>query len=105
MRVLLAAAAVALALPGAAFAHASLIRTVPAAGATLVSSPAEVRLVFDDVVQDGPGVAAVRNGGGSVLGGAARVAGRAEVLPLRPGLLDGVYSVRWSVISDDGHLV
>ena len=95
----------ALVLPSAAAAHATLLRSEPASGATLATAPRVVTLVFDDVVHVGPGVAAVRNGDGSVLGGHARTHGRVETIPLRPGLEDGVYTVRWSVVSDDGHLV
>lgn len=32
------------------------------------------------------------------------VGGRTLVVPVRRGLADGAYSVRWSIISDDGHL-
>jgi copper transport protein len=101
---LLAAAAVALALPASASAHASLVRTEPVAGAVLPRAPRAVLVVFDDVVRVGPGVAAVRNGGGSVLGGPPRAQGRTLLVPLRPHLADGDYSVRWSIVSDDGHL-
>ena len=91
--------------PAAAWAHASLVRTDPANGAVLAHSPAEVRVTFDSTVRPGPGIAAIRNGGASVLAGQARVAGaKTLVIPLRRGLADGDYSVRWSVISDDGHL-
>lgn len=103
-RGLLAAAVAALALPAAASAHANLVRTAPAAGSSLAHAPAAVRVVFDEDVRVGPGVAAVRNGGGSVLGGAPRVEGATLVVPLRRGLADGDYSVRWSIVSDDGHL-
>ena len=95
----------ALVLPAAASAHATLIRSDPPAGTSLARSPLAVSLDFDDDVRAGPGVAAARNGGGSVLAGAARAAGRVETIPLRPNLPDGVYTVRWSVISDDGHVV
>jgi putative copper export protein len=62
-------------------------------------------VVFDDVVRPGPGIAAIRNGGASVLVGRAHMLGtRMLVVPLRRGLADGDYSVRWSVVSDDGHL-
>jgi copper transport protein len=68
-------------------------------------SPAGVRVVFDDTVQAGPGIEAIRNGGGSVLTGRPHVeGGRTLVVPVRSGLADGAYSVRWSIISDDGHL-
>ncbi|HET7568233.1 MAG TPA: copper resistance protein CopC [Gaiellaceae bacterium] len=104
-RALLAASAVALALPAAAVAHANLVRIEPASGSVLTRAPREVRVVFDDAVRVGPGNAAVRNGGGSVLAGRALVSGRRTlVLPLRAGLPDGDYSVRWAIVSDDGHL-
>jgi copper transport protein len=94
----------ALAAPASALAHARLVRTAPADGAVVARAPAELRVFFDDVVHAGGGIAAIRNGGGSVLGGPARVeGGRTLVVPLRRGLRDGAYSVRWSVVSDDGH--
>ena len=41
-----------------------------------------------------------------MLAGKARVAGgRTLVVPLRPDLRDGDYTVLWRVVSDDGHLV
>ena len=104
--VLALAALAALAVPGAAQAHANLVRLRPANGAVLATPPAAVRVFFDDAIRPGPGVEAVRNGGGSVLGGRARVAPgnpRELVVPLRSGLAHGDYSVRWSVVSDDGH--
>jgi copper transport protein len=105
VRALAAAVLLALALPAAAGAHANLVRTDPLDGSVLRASPATVRIVFDDVVRRGPGIEAIRNGGGSVLGGAARVdGGRTLVVPLRPRLPDGDYSVRWAIVSDDGHL-
>lgn len=104
-RALIAAALAALALPASAAAHANLVRIVPAPGAVLGRPPVEVRVVFDDDVRVGPGIAAVRNGDGSILGGQARVAGgRTLVVPLRRGLRHGDYSVRWTIVSDDGHL-
>lgn len=92
-------------LPAAAAAHANLVRTEPVDGAILAHVPAAVRVVFDDTVETGPGTAAIRNGGGSILGGKPHVqGGRTLVIPLRPGLGDGAYSVRWAIVSDDGHL-
>jgi copper transport protein len=101
---LLLALCAALAVPSAAWAHANLVRTQPADGAVLARAPAAVRVVFDDVVHTGPGIEAVRNGGGSVLAGRAHVeGGRTLVVPVRAAR-DGAYSVRWSIVSDDGHL-
>jgi copper transport protein len=105
VRALAAAVLVALALPAAAGAHASLVRTEPFDGSVLRVSPAQVRIVFDDTVRRGPGIEAIRNGGASVLAGPARVEGGTTlVVPLHPHLPDGDYSVRWAIISDDGHL-
>jgi copper transport protein len=71
----------------------------------LAQPAADVRVVFDDTVSAGQGIEAIRNGGGSVLAGRSHVeGGRTLVVPLRRGLADGDYSVRWSIISDDGHL-
>lgn len=103
-RALPAVALVALALPAAAAAHANLVRTSPASGAVLASAPRVVRVVFDDVVRVGPGIEAIRNGGGSVLGAAPSATGDVLLIPLRAHLSGGDYSVRWSIVSDDGHL-
>src|SRR4051812_13277568 len=91
----------ALAFPAQAWAHASLVETDPANGAVLAKPPAAVRVVYDDKVTTGPGIEAIRNGGASVLDGRPHVqGGRTLVIPLRPNLRDGDYSVRWSIVSD-----
>jgi copper transport protein len=99
---------VALAFPAAASAHARLVGSKPSDGAVLATPPADVRLLFDDAIRPAGGDRAVDAAGRSVLGGAARRLGgddRALVIPLRPGLTRGAYTVRWRVISNDGHLI
>jgi copper transport protein len=97
-------ALVALIVPARAAAHATLISTAPADGAVLARSPQTVRVQFDDTIRIASGNAAVSNANNtSVLDGAPRIARHALVLPLRGGLADGSYSVRWSIVSDDGH--
>jgi len=94
------------AVPPAARAHAYLVRTSPADGAVLVAAPRSVRLAFSDSIRPADGNAVVLNGGGSVLEGPARVEpglSRVLVLPLLGGLGNGDYTVRWRVLSDDGH--
>jgi copper transport protein len=103
-RALPAVVLLALALPAAASAHANLVRTDPPSGAVLAGPPAGVKVVFDDVVRVGPGIEAIRNGGGSVLGASPSATADTLTIPLRRHLPDGDYSVRWSIISDDGHL-
>src|ERR671933_1505970 len=105
-RLVACAAVAALVAPAAASAHANLVRLRPANGAVLATPPAAVRVLFDDAIRPGPGVEAVRNGGGSVLAGRAHVPRgnpRELVIPLHRGLAAGDYSVRWSIVSDDGH--
>ena len=103
-RVIIPSAIVAaLVLPGAAFAHATLLKTIPTNGAVLASAPTAVTVVFDDSVRVAKGNAAVDNATqGSVLAGTATARGRELTIPLKP-LADGAYSVRWSIVSDDGH--
>jgi len=97
-------ALLALVAPAAASAHATLIRTDPPNGAVLKNAPARVRVFFDDTVRLAGGNAAVGNTtGSSVLAGKAQAAGRVLTIPLKPNLADGDYSVRWSIVSDDGH--
>lgn len=105
-RLLPVVALAALAWPAAASGHASLVRSTPADGAALGHAPREVRLVFDDAVRPVGGAEAVRDRGGSVLGGRERLRGpRVIVVPLRPRLATGDYSVRWRALSDDGHVI
>jgi copper transport protein len=103
-RLLLTAALAALVVPGVAAAHAILLQTSPADGAVLARSPREIRVTFDDAIQLGSGSAAVANAdGASILSARPRVAGHSLILPLRPGLPSGAYSVRWSIVAEDGH--
>jgi copper transport protein len=111
MRRILLVAVLALALvwPASAGAHAFLVRSEPAAGSGVVAAPRVVRLFFDEGVRPAPGIKVVRNGGGSVLAGRPFVpTGKPTeiVLPLRPHLDHGDYTVRWREIDvDDGHLI
>jgi copper transport protein len=91
----------------AAWAHAQLVGTTPTDRAALDRAPSSVRLEFDDHVQLGSGIDVRQNGGGSVLAGDPAITdrGRVLVLPLKAALEKGDYSVRWQIISDDGHPV
>ena len=95
----------ALTVPAAAEAHATLVRSEPRDGSVVETAPSRVRLVFDDDVRALSGMKAIRNGGGSVLSGRPKVVGgRTLVVPLRAGLPNGDYTVLWRVLSDDGHV-
>jgi copper transport protein len=103
--VLFAASVVAAACATQALAHANLVSTSPKDGAVVASAPTEVRVRFDDPVTVGSGNAVVAEDRSSVLAGSPRVerGGRELVLPLE-SLRNGDYSVRWGIVSDDGHL-
>ncbi len=103
--VLFAVTAVAACYATPAFAHANLVSTSPEDGAVVASAPTEVRVRFDDPVTVGPGNAVVTADRDSVLAGSPRVerGGHDLVLPLE-SLGNGDYSVRWAIVSDDGHL-
>src|SRR5215208_6423302 len=101
-RRVVAAAALALAAAQPAWAHADFVRSTPESGDVLQRAPRAVRVEFTEGVRVGPRNAAIANGGGSILRGSPRVAGDTLVLPLRK-VGDGDYTVRWSIVSDDGH--
>jgi copper transport protein len=95
------------AFPAAAQAHASLLRTDPPAGTEVAHAPAQIVLHFDQPVSDA-GTAAVSSTGASVLQARAHPSARdarALIVPLKTGLRDGDYTVRWKVVSADGHIV
>jgi copper transport protein len=101
-----AVALVALALPGTAWAHATLLRTAPAVGQRLASSPRVVTLSFDQSVKTLPNGIRVYDSSGRLVSGAARgVPGdpRAVEVEVRK-LAKGPYTVRWSAISNDSHV-
>lgn len=76
----------------------------PPPGATLSTAPSAVYVTFDSPVRVGPRNAAVRNDGADALGGKPRIVnGTRLVIPLHTALDSGSYSVRWSIVSDDGH--
>jgi copper transport protein len=104
VRLLVAGIAVlALLAPADAFAHATLVQTTPANSAVLAQAPRVVTVVFDDTVRVAGENAAVSNTtNASVLDGKPTARGRTLTIPLRK-LGDGAYSVRWSIVSDDGH--
>ena len=105
-RALVAVVCVALALPGAAFAHASLISGVPSYGQRLAVSPGQVRLHFDQGVKAFPRSIRVLSADGTVVSGPARNGSDLHnmVAPLRR-LPKGGYTIRWYALSNDGHTV
>ena len=96
----------ALLIPGAAFAHASVIHVSPAFRQRLAQSPREVMVRFDQSVTALPRsiVVLTRDGKNVALPAHAVPAQRAIVARL-PVLPRGPYTVRWEAMSNDGHVV
>ena len=106
--VVAAAAAAALAAPAAAWAHAALLKTVPAASVTVNTPPKQLRLTYSEAVE--PRFAHVSvtdaNATQEASGPPQRSPQDADelVVPLKQ-LREGWYLVFWRAISADGHPV
>ncbi|MGH7362520.1 MAG: copper resistance CopC/CopD family protein [Candidatus Methylomirabilales bacterium] len=100
------AAALVLAFPALAGAHAFLVRTSPQAGERLTSSPSALTLQFSGSIVPGseelsvrtPQGAAVEVGPGELLNGAT------ALRTALPPAMGGVYVVSWRVLAEDGHV-
>jgi copper transport protein len=100
----------ALAVTPSARAHAVVNQLTPSDQQRLNRSPVRAEIRFSEPVQllrpedmtvvDATGTP-VTAGGGRVLPGDASV----TEVPIRPGLQDGTYTVRWRVVSSDGHII
>ncbi len=102
---LAAAAAAAAALPAAAYAHAALKHASPGFQSRLESAPREVTLRFDQSVSLIPHSLEVFAVDGRKVSGAPRYgADRRTVRAPVSGLVPGGYTVRWRILSSDGHV-
>jgi copper transport protein len=106
--VLALAAAAALGLPTAAFAHAALLRTVPEASGTVNVPPRQLELTYSEPVEPRFAVVSVTD-----VAGRQKTAGAPRRSPANPDTLlvplkkvpEGWYLVYWRAISVDGHPV
>jgi len=92
---------------GAAFAHAMLVKAVPAVGGKVASSPAEIRISFSEAIEPRfSGIEVKANNGAPVEMGPAAIDpnDRATlVVPVKAKLQPGTYKVSWHVVSADTH--
>ena len=101
-RLTVAGLLVALVVPASASAHATLKAEFPRFQQELASGPAAVRLQFDQRVQL-PTVEVLDSNGGDH---AAPAVARGLTVTARVGALPkGPYTIRWHVLSSDGHVV
>jgi methionine-rich copper-binding protein CopC len=103
--VLAATGAILLAGPAPAQAHARLLRTSPANGASLTSAPDEVTLTFDEAALQVGLIVRVSGPAGVVSSGRPRIADATVHQSLSSDLTPGRYRVDWRATSDDGHPV
>jgi copper transport protein len=101
-----AALCIGLALPSAAVAHATLAQTSPGFRERLQDSPRLVRLRFDQSIEVLPNAVDVFTAKGKLVSGRARAGRDPRVVeaPVRR-LGKGAYTVRWSAVSADGHVI
>ena len=95
---------VALAAPADALAHASVRSTFPAYRERVEAAPRQVQLRFDQVVKALPDSVVVLDADGRRRSGTTTSEHTTVSVPVRP-LPRGAYTVRWHVISGDGHVV
>jgi copper resistance protein C len=87
----------------AAFAHAVLVSSNPAEGATLTTPPATVSLTFSEDVRAPAFVVVTGPGGTRVDGGASQILNRTVTERLRAARAAGTYTIAYRVVSADGH--
>ncbi|HZE29477.1 MAG TPA: copper resistance protein CopC [Gaiellaceae bacterium] len=105
-KLLLVVALLALGLPAAASAHATLVRTEPAYGTRVERSPKLVRLHFDQSVDALPNAIRVYDANGRLLSGQTLLSADKRTIDTPVSRLPrGGYTVRWRAVSADGHVV
>jgi len=101
-------AAILLFVPTAGWPHAVLVRSVPSARATLARPPERIHLWFNERLEPAYSKVSVWDGGGHQVDAGDGVVDAAEPTRLTvgvPGLVPGIYTVKFRVLSVDGHLV
>lgn len=93
-----------------AFSHSAFVSGNPSAGADLSEAPAEVKLMFNENLlllgEANPNKLEVISANGELVSGAVTVTGPEIFVPVDKDLaVSGEYTVRYRVVSADGHPV
>ncbi|MDN5859610.1 MAG: copper resistance protein CopC [Pseudonocardia sp.] len=89
---------------GPAAAHARLVSSDPADGASLATAPSKVTLTFNEQMQEGFTTLTVIGPGGTAWqDGQTQVAGNSVSIGVKPLGPAGTYQIGYRVVSDDGH--
>jgi methionine-rich copper-binding protein CopC len=87
----------------AAEAHAELVNAVPEPGSVVASDVREIRLTFDEAIEQGSSITLFAEGFQAIPGIQAQLQD-ADMFAVIPAALDsGVYTVQWAAVGDDGH--
>lgn len=94
-------------IPAAPLLHASLLSSEPAAGSVVIARPTRIRLVFSEPIEASLSAVSLVNTSGDsfTLSAAADPLDVHAVVAPAPALVAGIYTVRWHVVSADGHRV
>jgi methionine-rich copper-binding protein CopC len=103
-RKFLAAVLFAGALATVALAHNKLVKTEPADGSVVKSSPAHVEIWFAEKPDPALSKISVKGAAGAVVMGATRGTDKSLIADLKGKLADGKYTVDWQTSGDDGHV-
>lgn len=105
-KTLILAAALSLAVAGAASAHARLITGSPKAGAT-VAAPTQLKLTYSESIVPGGSSVSVADARGSAVATGPMALDpknkRVVIVPVTGKLAAGAYKVNWSMKTEDGH--
>ncbi|MGV1034651.1 MAG: copper resistance CopC family protein [Microbacteriaceae bacterium] len=89
-----------------AFAHDSIDSVSPEAGSIVATAPTEIALTFTEpVIEIGNAIVVTDDTGADWASGDITVADRTVRQPLKSGMPEGVYTVTWRIVSEDGHPV
>lgn len=92
--------------PTSAIAHDEFVSSFPEAGSTIGTSPTEITLSFSGELLTEPGSAVMEvlaPGGENVAVDAPDINGQTATQHLSPDPVAGLFTVRWKVVSSDGH--
>lgn len=90
----------------AAFAHDDLVTSYPRADATVATSPDEITLTFSGELADMDGssvIEVINDDGQNVAADTPDISGTSITQHLSPATTTGLFTVRWKVVSSDGH--
>lgn len=94
-----------LAVPGGVLADAALVASTPASGETLTATPPEAILEFDHSLTSASSFVILDDAGTTVVTGEPNPSEPMVMRAPLPALAPGLYHVRWTAGSDDGHIV